>query len=364
MAHASSWKNPSTHVTYVRGNKITVTGYIYYSADGTSGTHGYYTNYTCYFYSYYTASWTVNAPICIGNSAGTAWAYIKPESIKSGGTPEKYGITYNGNGGIYQGITNNPWTEYKQYNVKYSIHTNWYTRTGYTFKNWNTKADGTGTAYAPGASYTTNKAMTLYAQWTRLAWSVFYDANGGTGAPAEQLKYYGTSLKLSEKIPTRTGYKFKNWNTKKDGTGTAYAPGASYTVNDVLQLYAQWEAVEYIISYDANGGTGAPESQKKKHGEFLWLSKVIPTRPGYKFTKWNTKADGTGTFYSAGAGYIKNADGTLYAQWEVDNILCVRTPDDWEYGIVYVKVDENTWELGEHAYVKVEENKDWQMSVR
>ncbi len=69
---------------------------------------------------------------------------------------------------------------------------------------------------------------------------VTYNANGGTGAPSSQTKTYGTNLTLSSTKPTKTGYTFKNWNTKSDGTGTSYSAGASYTANAALTLYAQW----------------------------------------------------------------------------------------------------------------------------
>ena len=75
----------------------------------------------------------------------------------------------------------------------------------------------------------------------------------------------------------------------------------------------------YTISYNANGGSGAPSSQTKTHGVSLTLSSTKPTRSGYTFTGWNTKANGTGTSYSAGGSYTVNASVTLYAQWKVNH---------------------------------------------
>ena len=99
----------------------------------------------------------------------------------------------------------------------------------------------------------------------------------------------------------------------------------------------------YTISYNANGGTGAPSSQTKTYGTTLTLSSNKPTKSnssstGYKvtfntqggssvsaitssktttytFSKWNTKSDGSGTSYNAGASYTANAAATLYAQY-------------------------------------------------
>jgi uncharacterized repeat protein (TIGR02543 family) len=71
-------------------------------------------------------------------------------------------------------------------------------------------------------------------------YTVKYDANGGSGAPSSQTKTQGATLTLSSTKPTRSGYTFKCWNTKSDGTGTSYNSGSSYTANANVTLYAIW----------------------------------------------------------------------------------------------------------------------------
>ena len=71
----------------------------------------------------------------------------------------------------------------------------------------------------------------------------------------------------------------------------------------------------YTIAYNANGGSGAPASQTKTHGTSITLSTATPTRDGYSFAGWNTKSDGSGTSYAAGATFTSNANTTLYAKW-------------------------------------------------
>ena len=71
----------------------------------------------------------------------------------------------------------------------------------------------------------------------------------------------------------------------------------------------------YVVEYNANGGSGAPAAQSKTHGTALTLSSTVPTRDGYTFAGWNTKADGSGTSYSAGDSYTTDNDIVLYAQW-------------------------------------------------
>lgn len=150
----------------------------------------------------------------------------------------------------------------------------------------------------------------------KTSYSVTYNANGGSGAPAKQTKWFGTALTLSSTKPTRTGYTFKGWSTAND-TSVEYAAGDSYTANSSVTLYAVWTANKYTITYDANGGTGAPSSQTKTYGVSLTLSGVIPTRTNYKFLGWATSASATKATYAAGATYTANTGAKLYAIWEL-----------------------------------------------
>ncbi len=143
-------------------------------------------------------------------------------------------------------------------------------------------------------------------------YTVTYDANGGTGAPGAQEKEEDVNLVLSNTVPTRDGCTFKCWNTAADGSGDSYAAGATYTANAAATLYAQWY---YPVTYDANGGTGAPDTQEKKENVDIVLSSTVPTRDDYRFTGWNTATDGSGDSYAPGATYTTNAALNLYAQW-------------------------------------------------
>ncbi len=147
-------------------------------------------------------------------------------------------------------------------------------------------------------------------------WTVNYNANGGSGAPYSQIKNYGSTLKLSSSKPTRTGYIFQGWATSSGG-GVAYSPGASYTANSGVTLYAVWKKITYSVKYDANGGTGAPAAQTKSYGDTLKLSTTKPTRNLYNFLGWGTSAASTTVAYAPGANYTKNEAVTLYAIWEL-----------------------------------------------
>ena len=183
---------------------------------------------------------------------------------------------------------------------------------------WGTSAPST--SCSSGSWYkssTITSAANCVAPTTTTYTATFY-ANGGTGAPSNQTKKQGESLTISTVKPTKTGYTFTSWNTKKDGTGTKYDIGALYTVDAELTLYAQYKenTVTYTIKYDANGGENAPKEQTKTKGKELVLSTIVPTKEGYKFVNWNTKKDGTGTSYNAGAKYTTEASVILYAQYE------------------------------------------------
>ena len=148
------------------------------------------------------------------------------------------------------------------------------------------------------------------------SYTVSYNANGGTGAPSAQTKWYGSTLKLSTATPTRTGYSFLGWSTANDSS-VEYAAGANYTANSNVTLYAVWKANTYTVKYDANGGTGAPGNQTKTYGVDLTLSSAKPTRTNYNFLGWATSASATSPQYAAGGEYTANTGVTLYAVWQL-----------------------------------------------
>ena len=97
------------------------------------------------------------------------------------------------------------------------------------------------------------------------------------------------------------------WDSRGFSHGTDYAT-TTVTVPAVARP-------TYTVSYNANGGSGAPSNQTKQHDITLTLSSVKPTRSGYEFAGWGTSATDTGVKYSAGGQYTGNANITLYAIW-------------------------------------------------
>jgi len=178
-----------------------------------------------------------------------------------------------------------------------------------TFRNYNTD-------HNDSATKSINLSVSVPA-WT--SYKVSYNANGGSGVPSTQTKWKDQTLTLSSTKPTRTGYTFAGWATSSTGS-VAYAAGASYTSNASVTLYAKWTAITYTVSYNANGGSGAPSSQTKTYGVALTLSSTKPTRTNYTFKGWGTSSGATTVSYSAGGSYTSNASITLYAIWELSYV--------------------------------------------
>lgn len=166
--------------------------------------------------------------------------------------------------------------------------------------------------------------------------TVAYDANGGSGAPGNQTKTENITLTLSSTKPTRTGYNFSNWSASIGGT---YNPGSNYTHDQdggTVTMTANWNPWQHTVTYNANGGSGAPGNQTKTYGSVLTLSSKVPTRTGYSFKGWDASIGGT---YQPGGAYGHDQNGgtvTMKAKW-VDDIApsCssfTAVPNYWSAG--------------------------------
>lgn len=153
------------------------------------------------------------------------------------------------------------------------------------------------------------------------SWNVTYNANGGTGAPATQKKYYGKTLTLSSTKPTKSGYTFVGWNTSSSATSSNYNPGSTYSTNNTLSLYAIWKKT-ITITYNANGGTGAPASQSQTiynstTSARFTIPSTKPTKTKYNFLGWATSATATSASYNSNTAYNFSNSTTLYAVWKL-----------------------------------------------
>ncbi len=113
-------------------------------------------------------------------------------------------------------------------------------RSSYTFLGWATDPYASTPEYQPGDTYSTDANLNLYAVWERIGNTITYNANGGENPPAEQFKAVGETITLSPEVPTRTGYTFLGWGTSASATTPSYQPGARYSADADLTLYALW----------------------------------------------------------------------------------------------------------------------------
>ena len=166
---------------------------------------------------------------------------------------------------------------------------------------------------------------------------VTYPTSGGEKTRYSQLSNFVIDTNATPKVFTATeqvtAYQHKDMTTTTGYLGVGdkcYAVAASGSATQVLypitggyklawvatsQLPALSEPTSYTVTYDANGGSGAPAAQTKTQGTALTLSTIAPTRTGYTFMGWATTAGATAAEYPAGATYSADANVTLYAVW-------------------------------------------------
>ena len=153
----------------------------------------------------------------------------------------------------------------------------------------------------------------LYAKWESTIYHVYYNANRGTGAPSTQTRTKnGDAIEIQGPgNMTKGGHEFKQW---EDAEGKVYAEGTEYSDNKDLTLYAIWDSESYKITYDANGGTGAPAPYWKEYDEKYVLSKEGIEREGFIFKGWGLS--NTTLAKDAISEYSGNSNVTVYAIWE------------------------------------------------
>ena len=226
-------------------------------------------------------------------------------------TVRRYIVKYDANGG--EGA---PVQQIKFHNKDLTLQTGKPTREGYNFLGWAETASATTAQYQPGGTFTKNADTTLYAVWKIKTYTIKYNVGNGTGSIPNQTKTHGINITLSTTRPTPkdSAYEFKGWSESANGN-VQYQPGATFTKNANTTLYAIYQLKTYTISYNANGGSGAPGNQTKTHGVNLKLSSSRPSRSGYSFQGWSESSGGS-VQYQPGGTFTKNENKTLYAIWK------------------------------------------------
>ena len=341
----AQYTNLSSKSAYSSSNPTTAAPSSFLTNGGfTQGSSFYQTSYS-YFWTNTSTSTTVaygarvnGTTMTTNNSTGNTYGgnkYYRKNirCIASNGTAT---INYDGNGTTEYPVTG---TTTSQVDVEINstmTRANGFTRTGWYFNGWNTKADGSGIAIAAGSASTTplsnlgladGDTITLYAQWLPQfiityvnnckAWATS-DTNctdtssAGTSTQAINLDASGngsSTLGNYNKF-TMTGWKIKDWTETATGEGEAYPVNSTYQVTnavagDGITLYAHWVPI-YTVQYDGNGADNASTGMgvanattgikgvrhyNVAEGDTFDLFASNFKRTGYGFVGWSTDSD-------------------------------------------------------------------------
>ena len=195
---------------------------------------------------------------------------------------------------------------------------------GYYFSGWSLNSNESGQIYQPNSTLQLGLVnVTLYAKWTLTQYSVTYYANNATGGavPIDSNTYtIGGAVPISANTGnlTRTGYSFIGWGISSTDTANPYVSGNTFTVGtNNIALWARWSANTYRVTYEANGGTGAPS---KAYDDYTTAGAAITlatrgtlAKSGYNFNGWGLTAAST----PVADQFTTAANIDLYAQWSV-----------------------------------------------
>jgi uncharacterized repeat protein (TIGR02543 family)/LPXTG-motif cell wall-anchored protein len=244
------------------------------------------------------------------------------------------------------------------------------TKQGKTFIGWavtnNVIQNTYYQVYTAGSVDKFVKSTTLYAVWSTTANAEFYIRKDGT-IPYEPSQYVASEYTAAIKIAG--AIKSTHWVC--DTTGAAVEANLSATPTDeqikgvlstydsekqyvmwyVIKVAGSWHVDGVVLekklvnlSYDGNAKDGSVSNvplgsqyltgneAKVGHTGGNDGALMTPSRPGYTFIGWNTKADGTGASYANDAVFTIEEATTLYAQWKQDI-----------YTVTYTKGDHGTF---------------------
>lgn len=221
-------------------------------------------------------------------------------------TPKGVTISFNGNGGTVSKAST-----FVKKDANYYAELPTATRDGYTFKGWYTAKSG-GTKITT-SNAKTSQNTTIYAQWTaNPKYKVTLNANGGkvSGSSSKTITVTKGLTYSGIVNPTRSGYTFQGWYTKKSG-GTKITKDTKVTLTGKQTLYAHW-LKNYKVTLNANNGKVSPSSLTVVSGK-TYANLPTPTRSGYTFKGWYTTKLIGGSKVSNATKVTKNH--TLYARW-------------------------------------------------
>ena len=267
---------------------------------------------TTYYYRAYGKNSKTSAAFAYSSSDGT----FKPQSV-----------TFNKANGEDNVVT------YVNYNTAVGEPSD-PSKTGYSFAEWQLS----GSTYNFSNGVTSN--ITLTATWNANTYLVTLKKNGGSGDDQVVRATYDATMPLvttadgtpAITVHTKNGYTLLGyWDATSDGNQYySYNAGTStlssfrtWNKTAATDLYARWQANQYTVTLDANGGVdGATTSVNTTFGQAMptIAAANLPTREGYRFDGFYTEKSGGTQYYNANGTSAKNqarysANQKLYAHW-------------------------------------------------
>ena len=229
------------------------------------------------------------------------------------------------------------------------------TRKNYNFVGWNLYSDQTWAMYKADTVYTggfaeeNGKTVILRAAWEeKNVYPIYFDANGGMGAPATALAHEDETVLLGAGVPVRQNHTFVGWATDASAERAEYLPDGEFTMgNSPVTLYAVWKH-NPSLTYNANGGlfNSAVAVTYPAAGAEVTVADLSPQLEGHEFTGWKIGEDGTVTYCAGEMFTMPDTDTVLYAVWQkrtypvtatvADGYSVVGLNDSYKFGDVAI----------------------------
>ncbi len=271
-------------------------------------------------------------------TADTTVSALVNQTLYARWTPNNYTVIFNANGG-----TTPTASKSVTYGSTYgTLPTP--TRTGYTFAGWYTATSG-GTQVTSSSTVSITAEQTLYARWTANAYTITFNANGGTVSQTSKQVSFGSKYGTLP-TPTRTGFTFNGWYTAAGGGTKATSETIMSTVGD-RTLYAQWTPNAYKVTWSVP--TGATITVRRNSSPYAGASTGT-------FASGHTVyyGDVLSVTYAATTGYTLSSNGktsiTVTGNVTTSDIFAKVTPKNYTYNIVYVS--SNGTSLGKATVTK------------
>jgi len=203
-----------------------------------------------------------------------------------------------------------------------------FVNTGNKFDGWNSQANGLGSTYTIGSTFSILADTTLYATWSPV-FTVTYDKNASaaTGSIIDPSSPYipgSTVTVLPSTDFTNMGNIFNSWNSQANGLGSTYTIGSTFTINSNTTIYAKWTQI-FTVTYQANGSTNGTVPTDTNSPYIANTTVTVLTnsgtlvKTGNTFDGWNSQVNGSGTPYATGSTFQITSNTILYAKWNVNN---------------------------------------------